>query len=166
MIIETERLILRKHAINDAKDFFDLNNDVEVIKYTGDVAFKNIEEAELVIESILEHYRTYKYGRWAVVEKKSGSYFGLCGLKYHSSSGITELGFRFYRKNWGRGFATEAAKACIEFARNHKIAVLTGRAEKENSASIKVLEKCGFKFDHEEILHGKTSLIYILILTD
>jgi len=80
---------------------------------------------------------------------------GWCGLKYLSEQNEVDVGYRFMKKFWGFGYATEAALACIEygFARLdlHRI---VGRALPANLGSIKVLEKCGMEFGHQEVMQG------------
>ena len=148
-ILETNRLLLRELSINDDENFYKLNLNPNVIKYTGNSAFENIDEAR----KFLENYSDYKlngFGRWAVIEKESNKFLGWCGLKYDNNIDETDIGFRFFEEYWNKGFATESAKACLEFGfekLNQKIII--GRAMSENIASIKVLEKIGLKFEKE-----------------
>ena len=75
MVTETERLEFRKFSVEDAAGFFHLNNDPEVLRYTGDVAFVDESEAR---NFLLEygHYALYDYGRWSVYLKETGKYLG------------------------------------------------------------------------------------------
>lgn len=93
-ITETERLLLRELAPDDAKDFYNLNLNPSVIKYTGDKAFQNIDEAKEFLENY-QDYRLNGYGRWAVISKDNNEFLGWCGLKYSSSTNETDIGFRF-----------------------------------------------------------------------
>ena len=75
-IFETEKQILRELNTDDAKNFYELNLNPNVIKYTGDKAFKNESEAK----NFLENYKDYKlngYGRWAVIEKSTNKFLGI-----------------------------------------------------------------------------------------
>lgn len=143
--LNTPRLILREFSTQDANHFYDLNSNPEVIKYTGDPPFVNIEEAQ----KFLSNYKDYEsngFGRWAVIEKQTGQFVGWCGLKYHSE-GYVDLGFRFFQHHWGKGFATESAQACIQYAKSElNLKRLIGRVVPENKVSINVLEKLGFTF--------------------
>lgn len=147
MTLQTPRLILREFHLDDAENFYELNRNPNVIKFTGDSSFQNISEAE----EFLKNYDDYKrngYGRWAVMEKDSGEFLGWCGLKFDGKE--TDIGFRFFEEHWGKGFATESAKACLEFGFTKlKLEEIIGRAMHENLASIKVLEKIGMKFESE-----------------
>jgi len=144
-IAETKRLILRELNVSDSEEFFRLNADPEVLRFTGDEPFSSIAEAE----SFLKNYGDYRingYGRWAVVSKESNAFLGWCGLKLNEEKFI-DLGFRFFQKEWGRGYATESARASLEIGFHHlQIEEIIGRASLENRASISVLEKTGMKF--------------------
>lgn len=148
-ILETGRLLLRELHADDAADFYRLNLNPNVIRYTGDTAFRNVEEAK----KFLENYAGYivnGYGRWAVIHKESHEFIGWCGLKYNSTSGETDIGFRFFEEEWNKGFATESAKACIDYGfTNLNLETIIGRAMQENKASINVLEKTGLQFVRE-----------------
>ena len=146
-ILETDRLVLREFQPNDAEQFYQLNLNPNVIKYTGNTAFKNRKEATLFLENY-QDYQLNGFGRWAVIDKFYGSFLGWCGLKYDKDLDETDIGFRFFENYWNKGYATESAKACIAygFEKLH-LETIIGRAMLENVASIKVLEKIGLTFD-------------------
>ena len=146
MILETQRCYLREFFTNDAQYFYDLNSDPEVVKYTGDKPFGNVQEAKSFLENY-DQYQKYGYGRWAVINKNTNEYIGWCGLKYSPDLDEVDLGFRFFRKYWNQGYATETAEACIEFGFNTlNISKIVGRAMEANIGSVKVLEKTGMEF--------------------
>ncbi len=162
-ILETPRLLLRKKVVEDAPFFFELNSDPLVIKYTGDMGFKNLEASEAIVRYVIGQYNTNGYGRWMVIEKESASPVGWCGLKYHPESGETDLGYRFMQKYWGKGYATEASKACLDYGFTVlKLDRIIGRAMKENTASIRVLEKIGMSWCDEIDLHEHPAVVYEL----
>lgn len=146
MIFETERLILREFDLADAECFYQLNLDEEVLKFTGDVPFKSIEDSESFIRNY-SHYAEHGYGRWTVVLKATHNPVGWCGLKYHAE-GYVDIGYRFFKEYWGRGFATEAAQASLNFGKHYlKLPLpIYGRVSRENLASIRVLEKIGLTY--------------------
>lgn len=159
-IIETNRLILRELNIDDAKNFYELNLNPNVVKYTGDKAFANVTEAKKFLENYKD-YKTNGFGRWAVIDKSNGEFLGWCGLKYVQQLNETDIGFRFFEKHWGKGFATESAKACLKFGfEKLKLKSIVGRAMAENIASIKVLENVGLKYEREFDFHEHKGLIY------
>jgi len=159
-IVETDRLLLRELTITDAKDFYELNLNPNVVKYTGDRAFKNITEAEIFLSSYSD-YDKNGYGRWAVIDKSNGEFLGWCGLKYIHALNETDIGFRFFENHWNKGFATESAKACLRFGfEKLNLETVVGRAMAENAASINVLEKIGLKYEKEFDFDSHKGLIY------
>lgn len=159
-ILETERLLLRELNPDDAGDFFNLNENPNVIKYTGDKAFQNIDEAREFLENY-QDYRLNGYGRWAVMSKENNEFVGWCGLKYNSSTDETDVGFRFFEHYWNKGFATESARACIDYGfKKLKLNTVVGRAMQDNIASVKVLEKLGMKYLRDFDFDGHKGVIY------
>ncbi len=159
-ILETNRFLLRELSVEDSENFYKLNLNPNVIKYTGDKAFKNVSEAEF----FLTNYKDYKingFGRWAVIDKTNGEFLGWCGLKYVEKLNETDIGFRFFEEYWNKGYATESAKACIKYGfENLNLKTIVGRAMAENLASIKVLEKLGLKYEKEFNFDEHKGLIY------
>ena len=158
--IETERTIMRKLAKKDAKDLYTLNLDKEVLKFTGDRPFENLQTAmDFLIN--YDQYEKYGVGRLAVIDKKTSKFLGWCGLKYSEDKNEYDIGFRFYKKYWNKGLATETAKKCLDFGFDEcKIEKIVGRAMKENIASIKVLEKIGMTFKENFDFEGHEGVIY------
>lgn len=69
-ILETNRLLLREFDISDAENFYELNLNPNVIKYTGNSAFKDINEAKIFLENYSDHQRN-GYGRWSVIDNST-----------------------------------------------------------------------------------------------
>lgn len=163
VILSTDRLELLEFHPQDAGTFYDLNLDPEVMKYTGDVAFNSEEESREFILAY-EQYKRHGYGRWTVRLKANGEVIGWCGLKNHPEEGYVDLGYRFHRKYWGKGYATESARACLDLAFDHlDLKVIVGRTARENTASIRVLEKIGMTFWKEAPCEGIQDSIYFRI---
>ena len=144
-VIETPRLILREFALKDAQRMWELNADPEVIKFTGNEPFESVEAAKEFLRNYT-HYCKWGYGRWAVVDKRRDLFIGWCGLKRNEEHWI-DIGFRFFRDEWDKGFATEAAMACLNYGFvDLRMDEIVGRSSIENKASIRVLEKIGMEF--------------------
>ncbi len=160
---ETDRLILREMRVEDAPDFFALNADWEVLKYTGDDPFENIHQAE----EFLRNYPSISYlkdgfGRWTCILKETSEIIGWCGLRVQNT-GETDLGYRFHRRFWGKGYATESSIASLNTGfYDLELDTIIARAAKENKASIHVIEKLGMKLRTEEVFHGLDGLLYEL----
>jgi len=156
MHLETARTYMRHLNVIDAADFYALNQNPEVLKYTGDLPFDSIESTK---KFLVEYEQNHKngLGRLAVINKHTGKFMGWCGLKHTAEKDEYDIGFRFFKEYWNLGFATETALKCLEFGfRELKLAEIVGRAMKENTASIRVLEKIGMKFkeNFESDLHN------------
>lgn len=160
IIIETERTIMRNLSVNDANDFYSLNLDPEVLKYTGDEQFINIQAAENFLKNY-DQYQKYGVGRLAVINKSTQEFIGWCGLKYSPEKDEYDIGFRFFKKHWNKGYAKETAIKCLDFGFNHlNLKRIVGRAMKNNVGSIKVLEKIGMKFKAYFNFDGNKGVIY------
>lgn len=146
IILETPRLYLREFINRDAQAFFEMNNDVDVIKYTGDLPFPSVEKAKEFIDNY-DQYKKYGFGRWALCEKTSNAFLGFCGLKYHPSHNLVEVGYRLKKEYWGNGYATESTTACIEFGfKKLNQNAIYAHVHPENKASARVLERCNMKY--------------------
>ena len=157
MILQTKRLTLRKLTTDDAFNFFNLNADQDVIKYTGDPPFNNQQAAyEFLSNYQKNNYDKYNYGRWAVILTETKEWLGWCGLKYSAEKKETDIGYRFYKKYWGDGYATESAKACLDYGfQTLRINRIVGRAMKDNIGSINVLKKIGMQYEKDILMDGK-----------
>jgi RimJ/RimL family protein N-acetyltransferase len=159
-ILETDRLYLRRLTTEDAKRLYYLNLDRDVIKYTGDKPFKNIEEAKLFLTNY-DHYTKYDFGRWAVINKINSDFLGWCGLKYTPELKEIDIGFRFFKNEWNKGYATESGKACVKLGfEKFKISEIVGRVMIENTRSIRVLEKIGLTYNKQFNFDGHEGLFY------
>lgn len=162
IILETERLLLREKTVEDAENAYLLNLDPEVLRYTGDDPFSSVEEARTFLENYAS-YRTYGFGRWAVILKETGEYLGWCGIKYTPELDEFDIGYRFMQKYWGKGYATESAKACIEYGfEKLDIKTIVGRAMTGNINSINVLKKLGMVYLETRLEDGVEEIIYII----
>ena len=161
IILVTPRLLLRKKVVEDAPFFFEMNSDPIVNKYTGDGPFKDMKAAEDIVKYVIDQYEKNGYGRWLVADKITGEPLGWCGLKYHDDTKDTDIGYRFPQRHWGKGYATESAKACIDYGFNvFKLKRIIGNAMQENTASINVFKKLGMTFVENNLLHDLPSVTY------
>lgn len=150
-IIETDRLYMRELHPSDVDGMFELDSNAAVHQFLGNKPIKTKEEAAKVIEFVRKQYEDLGIGRWAVVLKETDEFIGWSGLKFfketvNDKKNFYELGYRFIQKHWGKGYATETAKASVSYAFNElkqdKVYAMT---ELGHKASINVLEKIGFK---------------------
>ncbi|MFP9099176.1 GNAT family N-acetyltransferase [Flavobacterium sp. RHBU_24] len=160
-VAETARLYLRELTEDDAQNFYALNLDPDVLQYTGDSVFENVDTARFFLRNYTTVYKKKGMGRWAVIRKEDDAFLGWCGLKYDEDNKETDLGFRFFKKYWRQGYATEAATACVVLGFSKlNLPCIIGRAMEANSASVRVLEKVGFSFYQFFDFEGEDGVIY------
>jgi ribosomal-protein-alanine N-acetyltransferase len=166
IFIETKRLLLRELVPSDEQGMFEMDADPEVHKYLGNQPVKTMEECREVIHFIRQQYIDNGIGRWAVVEKETNQFIGWAGFKLikeeiNNHSDFYDLGYRFIKKYWGKGYATEATKACIDYGFNKMdLQEIYARTMTDNLNSRKVLEKSGFEFAGTFNLNGLPHVWY------
>lgn len=143
-ILETERLILRTWTYNDANALFEICRDAETMLHIGDrKPYESVEKAKEFLNWAVLYQKRNGFCRWAVTEKLSGKIIGSCGFARREMEEV-ELGYLFAREVWGKGYATEAAKACLKFGFETlgftKIMALT---DTDHVKSQRVLRKIG-----------------------
>ena len=149
--IETERLIIRDIEEYDVEGIFKLDSDPDVHEFLGKQPITTIEQAREVIDYIRNQYVKNGIGRWAVIDKETGDFIGWSGLKYED--GVREefsyydLGYRFRKKYWGKGIATETAVESLKYGFEIlNLKEIGAAADVHHTASNKVLQKAGLKF--------------------
>ncbi|WP_179344890.1 GNAT family N-acetyltransferase [Winogradskyella ursingii] len=166
--IETKRLILRPIKKNDAKDFFELDSNPEVHIYLGKKPVKTIEESQKMIDDILQQYKEFGIGRLAMINKTTNEFIGWSGLKYERNLrkefNYYDVGYRLKEQFWGKGYATEAALASINFGFNDlKLKEIGAAAELDHIASNTILNKIGMKYSGT-FVHDNTQLNWYTIM--
>lgn len=150
IVCETEKLTLREFSEEDAEGLFRIYSDAETMRFLGGPPASVDEERGNIRNHIERFYRELGFGLWAVVLKSEARLVGRCGILLQAIEGKKrpELAYLMDRSYWGRGLATEAANAVVEAAAarygfEEMIAVIS----RENKASIRIAEKCGFGFE-------------------
>lgn len=143
-ILETERLVLREFAPDDADALALVLCDPETMKYyPAKIDHNGIQQW---IERNLRRYAEDGVGLWAMVLKSSGEMIGDCGIirQHVEEEHLYEIGYHLRRDQWGRGYATEAAVACREWGfANLKVDRLISLIRPENVSSCRVAERNG-----------------------
>ena len=116
IILETPRLFLREMEQKDFADICRVLQDKETM-YAYEHAFSD-EEVQAWLNNQLRRYREDGFGLWAAILKESGGMIGQCGITLQDVNGkwVPEVGYLFERAHWHKGYATEAAAACKEYA--------------------------------------------------
>lgn len=161
-VVETPRLLLRPPEGRDLDAFVDIHEDPEVLKYLRSIGNSEGRVAGWrLIAILIGHWELRGYGHWTVVEKATSHVVGRVGLWYPEGWPGVELGWIIRRSRWNRGYATEAARAALDFGFNtagltHIISMIAA----DNPRSIRVAEKIGETFRRRENVDGVDTLIY------
>jgi RimJ/RimL family protein N-acetyltransferase len=148
-ILETSRLILCKLSSDDAPFIYDLVNDPDWLRYIGDKNVHNLEDAQnYILNGPMASYQQHGFGLYLTKLKADNIAIGICGLLKRDTLKHVDVGFAFLPAFRGKGYATEAAAAVMQYGRNvlgiERIVAITAP---DNDASIRVLEKLGLHYD-------------------
>ncbi len=144
--IETPRTILRPFSAEDAGAAFRWLGDPAVMRFIPSGLDASVEDTKKRIATYREHQAAHGFSRWVIREHASGLLIGDSGLLALEAVGGIDLGFRFAVSHWGKGFATEVAQAWVRAAvEDLGLPRLFAFAHPDNAASLRVLEKVGFR---------------------
>ncbi|MBX2844901.1 MAG: GNAT family N-acetyltransferase [Saprospiraceae bacterium] len=145
--LETGRFRLREAETHDGQHFYELNNNPKVLQYLLMEPYENKDGGEKYAQGLIHQYKKYGIGRYLVVEKTTGDVLGWCGLKWLKEEGCPDIGWRLKESAWGKGIATETAKACLKYG-HEKLGYkrIVAHALVDNVASVRVMEKIGMTY--------------------
>ena len=159
--IDTPHLTLRAWAPRDADVWHDILQEEAILRYFPNPDPPSRPKADEYIAHHLEHWRAFGYGHWAIVTPDDAQVIGWCGLEYLPELQQTELAYLLSKRAWGRGYATEAARAALDFGFGRAgLTTIIGLVHPANTGSIRVLEKCGLTFSDQLTLWGLAMLRY------
>lgn len=154
-LIETPHLFLRAWSPEDAPVLFEILQEKDILQYFPNPNPPPRTKADAYIAHQQAHWELYGYGHWAVVTRDDGQVVGWCGLEYLPELGETEVAYLLSKRVWGRGFATDAARAAVKYGfEKPALPGIIGLVHPENIGSIRVLEKCGMTFADRLTLWG------------
>jgi ribosomal-protein-alanine N-acetyltransferase len=147
VVIDTPRLLIRLPLDEDAHAYYDIHADPEVTRWLGGPQPNSVETERERIGARRAMHDELGYTMWTAEEKESREVVGLAGLFPVEKKGPeVEVAYHFRKDRWGRGYATEAALACLDYGFGTVgLSTIIGLVAPGNSASIRVLEKCGMK---------------------
>ncbi|HSS69088.1 MAG TPA: GNAT family N-acetyltransferase [Casimicrobiaceae bacterium] len=142
----TARLALREVAPDDVEAFFRLDRDPEVMRYIGDGSVGTRAAAAAAVARTAKYYALYPgLGKWCA-EDSSERFIGWFSLNYVPKTVEVEVGYRLLPDAWGRGFATEGARALLDHGfRTLGLYRIIGLTHPDNAASQRVLQKAGLR---------------------
>lgn len=146
-VIETERLVLRTWNDGEAEQALRIYGDAEVMRFIR-AEIMNVEQIERMLRRFNEEYERESFGLWAAFEKATGAIVGECGLHRIPETGEVEIGWLFERAAWGKGFASEAAHAILEYGfTTVKLRRIICLIDRENACSVAVANRLSFWYD-------------------
>lgn len=154
--INTERLLLRGWKSDDHAPFAAMCSDPDVMRYIGNGRSLTANEAARCIAAFEKEWNERGFGLFAVESRQTGDLIGFTGLSWPyflpEVFPSVEIGWRFSKPSWGKGFASEAAAAALSFGVNElNITDIVSICQIENRASARIMQKLGMIFDRRTI---------------
>jgi RimJ/RimL family protein N-acetyltransferase len=162
LILETDRLILRELRLSDADAFFAMDSNPNVHSYLWNKPVQKMEETIEVIAFVRKQYIDNGIGRFAMVLKETNEFVGWAGIKYNTEVlnnkiNFYDIGYRLDEKFWGKGYASEATLAWLNYAfETMNIKTMEAAAHIDNIASNKILQNIGMRMTEQYIDGGAT----------
>lgn len=150
IIIETDRLYLRKIQFDDCNAICSILQDSDVM-YAWEHAFSD-EEVSAWFEECMMRYNRDGYSYWAVIERSTNQLIGVTGLisEQADNESYVGIGYIFNKSSWKNGYALESAKACVRYAfETLHIDEVTAQIRPDNLSSRRIAEKLGMKIKKE-----------------
>ena len=166
-VLETARLSLRWLREADAPFILTLVNQPSWLRFIGDKNVHSLEDARAYIANgPAAMYARHGFGLYRVALKADDTAIGLCGLIRRDTLPDVDIGFAFLPAHWGQGYAEESAAAVLAFARDtlglQRIVAITSL---DNSASARLLEKIGLRFERNLQLDGSAETLRLFATT-
>lgn len=160
--LETERLVMRMFRADDFDAYARMLADPEVTRYLNEGLPLDRRAAWRNMLYQVGHWAVCEYGNWAVEEQATGRFVGRVGLAHPEGGPGHKLGWTVAREQWGRGYATEAARRALDYAFAELPACerVVASIDPDNAASIKIAERLGMRLEGRGELCGRETLIY------
>jgi RimJ/RimL family protein N-acetyltransferase len=166
-VLETERLFLRPFSLDDLDDLVDILSKPEVTRYLAGDGTPSREHVQRLLGRVMEHWDERKYGWWAVCLKEDPRVIGWCGLGYLEETEETEVLYMLDTPFWGKGIATEAARASLRYGfEQTNLQRIIALAFPENIASQRVMQKCGMSYEEEAPYFGYDLVCFQILKED
>lgn len=161
----TERLVLRQWLVQDIAVFADMNEDPEVMRYFPGTLTR--QQSAAWAENCRHMLEQQGWGLWAVEVRDNGEFIGFVGLHAPEIdlpfNPCVEIGWRLKRSAWGQGYATEAARACLQFGFEQiGLQEIVSFTSVVNKASSAVMQRLGMSGDTETFEHPSVPAGHIL----
>jgi len=161
--LETARLTLRPWTPADIEGLHALWTDADVRRWLWDELLISREEAESTVLDSIRLAEESGLGMWAAQSRDQVAIIGFCGFRFIEDSKDVEVMYGFLPAYWGRGLATEAAGAVLDYGFTAGLfEIVYGRTDVPNQASARVLERLGMQFEEQIMIGDLPVLCYVL----
>ena len=156
IVLETERLILRRLTVDDATFILRLLNEPSFLQHIGDRGVRTMADAsQYILAGPIASYERVGFGLFLVELKDSDVPIGICGLLKRDALDDVDVGFAFVPESWSKGYAFESASAVVAYGCDtHGLKRIVAISSQDNVASINLLVKLGFSFDRMVTIPG------------
>jgi len=161
LMAATDRLHLRKMTTQDVPALLQIFSDPVAMQYYPSTM--NDQETVAWIRRTLDNYNTHGVGFWVIEEKATGRFLGQCGIIPQELDGLRqmEIAYLLVRREWGHGYATEAALACKQYGfETMGYPKLVSLIDAQNVPSMRVAERIGMRMEHTIIKWEKEVRVY------
>jgi ribosomal-protein-alanine N-acetyltransferase len=163
MRIETERLLMRQYALEDAEEQLRIISAPEFRRHMPPTFQPTRDKVLVGFGRIAEHWHQLGYGQWALELKGEGRIVGYCGLRHLVPTDEVELLYGADLAYWGRGLVTEAARAALRYGFGRMgFARVMAVTDKDNRGSRRVMEKCGMLYERDAVYFDLPVVYYAL----
>jgi ribosomal-protein-alanine N-acetyltransferase len=145
-VFESPRLVGRRLEPEDREAMLAVYGDAAAMRWVGDGTPLTPEECDRWLTVTADNYRQRGYGMFALVERATGAVVGFAGLVHPGGQAEAEIKYALLRSVWGRGYATEAARALLDYgAAAHGLEEIIATVAPDNHASQRVLARAGMR---------------------
>nr|WP_283108392.1 GNAT family N-acetyltransferase [Shewanella electrodiphila] len=165
-VVETERLSIRQITDADAEELSKVLADSAVMKYST-VGVHSEQQIKAYIVNCQQQYDLTGYGHWAIYNSATSEFVGVCGLNKHKidSGEVVHINYRLAANQQGKGYAVESTLGVLGLAKHTlQLEVVHALIEPENTSSIKVVNRTGFKFIGSSLFRGFEIDVYQVML--
>jgi ribosomal-protein-alanine N-acetyltransferase len=160
-MIETQRLYFRKFELGDLPQLIEQRSDPDMYRFLGGTRMQNPEALAKRIRFYMSCYDTHGFGMCPMFWKETGEMIGAAGLQPLEDTGDIEVGYSVIKALWGKGIGTEAARGWMEFGfNNFGLERIVAVAVEANTASRRIMEKLGMKYEKTEEHYGEECAFY------
>ncbi len=151
IIFESDRLAFTSWKQEDLEDLLDLCQDDQVMRHFPSTLDRSA--TQVLLDRLIKNYQDHGYTYYRLQRKEDGDFLGFCGMLYQSGHSVlednTDIGWRLVSSAWRQGYATEAARRCLEIGADLELGLIDAVTVRDNLGSIAVMKKIGMHFVKE-----------------